>query len=55
MLLPAVGTVLVLFVPPLLVSKIINILAAGKEINIHTIGVYIVAIAVLWLLGEIFW
>lgn len=53
--LPAIGSVLVFFVPPLLVAKIINIVATHGDVSIRTVGLYIGLLGGLWLLGEIFW
>lgn len=53
--LPAIGTILVFFVPPLIVAKLINIFIAQGEISINAAGSYILLFGGLWLLGEAFW
>lgn len=54
-LLPAVGRILVFFIPPLIVAKLINIFADNGEISVATVGPYILMFALLWLLGEMCW
>ncbi len=54
-LLPAIGTILVFFVPPLIVARLLNIFIAQGEISINTAGSYILLFGGLWLLGEAFW
>src|SRR3989344_1976618 len=52
---PAVGTILVFFVPPLVVARIVNILAAGGEISLKSVGLYVAVFGGLWFLGEMLW
>jgi ATP-binding cassette, subfamily B, bacterial len=54
-LLPAVGTVLVLFVPPLIVAKIIDTFVAQGAVLLSAVWRYIPLFGGLWLLGEILW
>ncbi len=53
-LLPAVGTILVFFVPPLIVAEIVNLVAENR---VTTQGViyYVTLLGGLWMLGEVFW
>lgn len=53
--LPAIGTVLIFFVPPLIVARLINIFIAQGEISINTASSYVLLFGGLWLLGEAFW
>src|SRR3989344_9020099 len=54
-LLPTVGTILVFFVPPLIIAKIVNIMADGGTLSLTTMGGDIALYGSLWLLGEAFW
>src|SRR3990167_7455422 len=54
-LFPAVGTILVFFVPPLIIEKLINFMVEEGKISVSAVSNYIVWFAVLWMLGEIFW
>ncbi len=53
--LPAIGTTLILFVPPLIIAKLINTFSAGGEISVSSVGPYVILFASVWLVGEIFW
>ncbi len=53
--LPALGTIFVYFVPPLLVGKIINTFVSQHQISLSAVAVYIALFGGLWLLGEVFW
>lgn len=55
LILPAVGTIFTLFVPPLLVAKLVDRLAAGTVYSVHDVVPLILLLGVLWLLGEAFW
>src|SRR3989344_8806505 len=50
---PAIGSILVFFVPPLIVAKIINIFASNNQASLKIVGNYILLLACLWLIGEI--
>ena len=54
-LLPTIGTVLVFFVPPLIIARLVNIIASGGSVSLSSIGGYIALYGGLWLLGEGFW
>jgi ATP-binding cassette subfamily B protein len=54
-LFPATGTVLVIFVPPLIIGKLINIFVEKNEISLALSGKYIALLGGLWMIGEIFW
>ncbi len=54
-LLPALGTVLVFFVPPLFVAKIVDRLAAGTVTSVYDVLPLILLLGGLWLLGEACW
>jgi len=53
--LPAIGVILVFFVPPLIVARLINIFVAQGEISTNVAGGYVLLFGGLWLLGEVFW
>ena len=53
--LPAIGVILVFFVPPLIVARLINIFVEQGEISTNTAGSYVLLFGGLWLLGEVFW
>lgn len=52
---PAIGSILVFFVPPLIVAKIINIFASNNQASLKIVWNYIILFAGLWLIGEILW
>ena len=54
-LLPSIGTLLVFFVPPLIVSRLINLFIEKGSISFDGIVGYIVLFGTLWLLGEALW
>ncbi len=54
-LLPAIGTVLLFFVPPLVMAKIINIFVEQGQISPIAVGKYVAIFAGVWFLGEAFW
>jgi ATP-binding cassette, subfamily B, bacterial len=54
-LLPSVGSILVFFVPPIIVSKLINIVIRDHAISIGVGAKYIGLLVLLWSLGEVFW
>ncbi len=53
--LPAVGSVLVFFVPPLFVAKIVDKLSTGSVYSVYDVLPLILALGGFWLLGEVFW
>ncbi|MFA6909453.1 MAG: ABC transporter ATP-binding protein [Patescibacteria group bacterium] len=54
-LLPAVGTTLIFFIPPLIVARLINIFITQGAISFDSAKGYLVLFGSLWLLGELFW
>ena len=52
---PAVGSILVFFVPPLVVAKLIDIFVSQGGISLAATGGYIALLGAFWMLGEIFW
>ncbi|MDB5260470.1 MAG: Xenobiotic-transporting ATPase [Candidatus Nomurabacteria bacterium] len=52
--LPAIGVIFTSFVPPLIVAKIINELAAHTY-SVNQISIYILTLGGFWLLGEMLW
>src|ERR1051325_3019032 len=55
LLLPAVGDVLTLYVPPLLIAKLLGVFARGETITPAALAPYVLAFAGVWLAGQIFW
>ncbi len=53
--LPAIGSILIFFVPPLIVARIINMIAANRDTSLGDVGYYVALLAGLWLLGELFY
>ena len=54
-LLPAVGTIFVFFIPPLIVARVINVFVKQGTVSLGAVKNYIILFAVLWLLGELLW
>lgn len=52
---PALGTILVFFVPTLIIAKLIDIFVAEGAIQLSLAWHSIILFATLWLLGEILW
>ena len=55
LLFPAIGTVLVSFVPPLIFGRMINIFITQHAITLVSVRWHIILLGSLWLLGEAFW
>ena len=53
--LPAIGTILVFFVPPLIVARVIDTFATQGTISVSAVWWYIPLFGGLWLLGEALW
>ncbi len=53
--LPTFGRTLVFFVPPLIIARLVNIVASGGEISVAVVGPYVALFAGLWFLGELFY
>lgn len=54
-LLPAVGTIFVFFIPPLIVARLIDVFVQQGGIELSTAKNYIILFAALWLFGELLW
>ncbi len=54
-ILPSIGTLLVFFVPPLIISRLVNLYIERGTISFTGAVGYIVLFGVLWLLGEALW
>ncbi|MDE2038265.1 MAG: ABC transporter ATP-binding protein [Patescibacteria group bacterium] len=52
---PAIGSVLVFFVPPLIVAQIVNLFTSGGMTSLAQAWPYVAAFAALWAAGEIAW
>ncbi len=54
-LLPAIGTIFVFYVPPLIIGRLIDRFIAQGKVSLDGIGVQLAWFAGLWLLGEGLW
>ena len=54
-LLPSIGTILVFYVPPLILGKIIDIFSAQQKVSFLSVWEYIALLALLWMIGELLW
>lgn len=54
-LLPSLGSILIFFIPPLIIGKILDVFVTRNAISIYFVSGYVLLFAVLWMLGEIFW
>ncbi|MBU2101343.1 ABC transporter ATP-binding protein/permease [Patescibacteria group bacterium] len=52
---PAIGTILIFFIPPLIVAQLVNIFASQGEISLRIIGTYLTLFGGSWLIGEALW
>jgi ATP-binding cassette, subfamily B, bacterial len=55
LLLPAVGDVLTLYVPPLLIAKLLAGFARNERLTIHELTPYVLTLAGLWAAGQVAW
>ncbi len=55
LLLPAVGSIFVFFVPPLIIARLVDIFVERGTIALENAAGYIALLGGLWLLGEICW
>ena len=53
LLLPAVGDVLALYAPPLLIAKLLARFAHGERFTFDDLTLYVLAFAALWLSGQL--
>ncbi len=54
-LLPSMGTLLVFFIPPLIVARLIDIFATRQAVSFDGVLPYIILFGSVWLLGESLW
>ncbi len=54
-LLPGLGSIFVFFIPPLIISRIVNILARDGVIPFDQAGALVLLFGGLWLFGEVCW
>lgn len=56
---PAIGTILVFYIPPLFIAKIVNAYAASINGNIaftlSSVSTYLILLGALWFAGEVCW
>ena len=55
LVLPAVGDVLTLYAPPLLIAELLGGFARGERFTSHDLAPYVLALAGLWVGGQIAW
>src|SRR5689334_20729240 len=55
LLLPAVGDLLIFYVPPLIVARLLSEFARQKQLFAADFVPYVLAFAGIWLAGEIVW
>ncbi len=54
-LLPAIGSIFVFFVPPLIVAQLVDTLATGDVLTLESIGWHLALFGLFWFLGESLW
>lgn len=54
-LLPSLGTILVFFVPPLILGKIIDTFIKLNSLSIEAVSGYIILLGIAWMTGEFLW
>ncbi len=52
---PGIGTILIFYIPPLIVAKLIDTYILNNGVTLSSAGSLIVLFAGSWLLGEVFW
>ena len=52
---PALGNVFILYLPPLVIGRILTRAASGEELTVRRCAPYIATFAGLWIIGEIWW
>ena len=55
LLLPGIGSILVFYVPPLIVANILTKFSQSSHPSFHQLTTYVLQFAGLWLLGEALW
>ena len=55
LLLPAVGDVLTLYAPPLVVAKLLGGFARNEQFTVADLTPYVLTFAALWLTGQVIW
>ncbi len=53
--LPAIGTIFIFFIPPLILSKIVDTFVKTGTFSIISVQKYIIFFGIFWLIGEICW
>ncbi len=54
-IMPVIGSILVFFVPPLIIAEIVNMFVAHETVSLDMVIRYIALFGALWILGEVFW
>lgn len=54
-MLPAVGTIGVFYMPPLIIAKIVDLISSEGSVSVSSVGGYIALFGGIWLFGEVLW
>lgn len=52
---PAIGSILIFYVPPLIVARLVDMFARNQSISLSSSVNYLVLFGIAWFVGEIFW
>jgi ATP-binding cassette subfamily B protein len=55
LLLPGIGDVLIFYVPPLIVARLLGAFAREEELSASELTPYVLGFAAVWLAGEVIW
>ena len=55
LILPGVANALIVYVPPLIVARLLAVFARGEQLSAREVAPYILAFAGVWLAGEGIW
>jgi ATP-binding cassette subfamily B protein len=55
LLLPGIGDVLVFYAPPLVVARVLGVVARDEALTIGMLAPYVLTFTALWLAGEVVW
>ena len=55
LLLPAIGDVLVFYIPPLIVAKLLSAFARNDQLSAGSLVPFVLAFTGVWLSGEVVW
>lgn len=52
---PSLGSILIFFIPPLIIARIVNTFSVQGDTSISALSLWIGLFAFSWLMGEVFW